>query len=68
MVCYYVNSTKEVKTLRWSYEHNLINPNFQASRNFSKEFGKCEIIISLWLGLCEKEALFRLENVKIDNI
>ena len=33
-----------------------------------KEFGKCEIIISLWPGLCEKEALFRRENVKIDNI
>jgi hypothetical protein len=30
--------------------------------------GKCEIIISLLCGLCEKEALYRRGNVKIDNI
>ena len=30
--------------------------------------GQCEISIHLRCGLCEKEALFLRENMKIDNI
>ena len=54
----------------------LVEQKFQEMLNAYKnsphrkkiEFVICEIFTSLQCGLCEKEALFRLEKVKIDNI